>query len=207
MRSILVTGFSMLLMAFGFVSVIWVSSSLLGAAHSQQPVQPQAVAPSAPTLNLPPASQPVSQAESTVPPTFTNDPSEILTNEYAPSSVTTEGYVYDPTGRRDPFKPYAPEVKKSQQPTQGEVVISSDPLQIYDLAQYSLVGVLWDTKNPRAMVKDPQGKLFPLRKETKIGRNNGFVSMIREGAVLVVEPAFGDNGLQTAVTRVLLLSK
>ena len=199
MRSALATGVSVLLMAMGFVSVIWVSSGLIGAARSQSPMDVQAPLPAPPSMNLPPT-------ENAAPVTddLDSNAAPILGEEYAPSSVTTEGYVYDPSGRRDPFKPMLPEVV---QPTTGQVVISSDPLLAYDISQYKIVGILWDTQHPKAMIKDPTGKTFAIKKETKLGRNNGFVSMIREGAVLVVEPAFGDNGLQTAVTRVLLLSK
>jgi type IV pilus assembly protein PilP len=204
MRSTFVTGISMFFMAMGFMSIVWVSTSLLGRAQSQP--QPTTL-PQLSKSPVTPRSTVEVGADSAPSTAKAQEPSEILTDEYAPSSLTTEGYVYDPTGRRDPFKPYTPPDAIKKETTTDGTVISSDPLQIYDLAQYKIVGILWDTKTPRAMVKDPTGRVFPLKKETRIGRNNGFVSMIREGAVLVVEPAFGDNGLQTAVTRVLLLSK
>lgn len=187
MRAYIVNGFSMLLMSLGFASVIWVTSSLTGAARSQtdNPTDIKSSVAVAPAASEPAAA-------------------DLMPAEYAPSPVTTEGYVYDPTGRRDPFQPVLPELKRKA----GEdVVLSTDPLQAFEVYQYKVIGIMWEINNPRAMVKDPQGKLYTIKKETKIGRNNGFVSSIREGAVLVVEPAFGDGGTQTAVTRVMLLSK
>lgn len=190
MRSPIVTLLSLLLMGFGYLSIVFVSSALISAAQSQQQIQPPTEAPIPAEMANP---NPVTNLES-------NEPSD---DQYVPSMINTEGYVYDPSGRRDPFKPSLPQLNAGGQ----EGVISADPLQTFDLGQYKLVAIVWDVKNPRAMVKDPQGKTFTIKNQTKIGRNNGFVSMIREGAVLVVEPTIAENGMQTAATRVMLLGQ
>lgn len=129
-------------------------------------------------------------------------------NSYQPPEgfQNAEGYNYDPTGKRDPFKPYgqsqillAPEPDDVQRPL--------EPLEMYDVSQFKLVGVIWNVRDPKAMVKDPSGKLHLVRKETRIGRNSGFVAAIREGEIIVVEPTVGENGMQTAITRVLTLKR
>jgi type IV pilus assembly protein PilP len=122
-----------------------------------------------------------------------------------------EGYTYDPSGRRDPFKPYG----QSQQ-TQAPVIpkddeklppVPTDPLQMYDISQFRLVGILWQVSTPKAVVRDPVGKMHMIYRETKIGRNSGFVASIREGEVLVVEPTVSENGMPSAITRSMTLKK
>lgn len=172
MRSNIATHFSLILMGMGFFTVVWVTSSLVAPARSQQAIEP--VAP----LQAP---SPKSLGDT---PIINSDAPSVdenaLPEEFAPSAASAEGYIYDPSGRRDPFKPFIPEV--TEKPPGESVVVSSDPLQTFDLSQYKLIGIVWDVKTPRAMVRDPQGKLFTLKKDVKIGRNNGFVSSIREGA-------------------------
>lgn len=130
-------------------------------------------------------------------------------------------YTYDPNNRRDPFRPYG----QAQLNPIVPVDLSDDgkgskgggttppppnlgtPLQNYDISQFKLLGIIWNVKNPKAVIKDPLNKQHILYKYTKIGRNNGFVADIREGGVIIVEPAIGDNGMPAAVTRSLDLKK
>ncbi|MGZ5278469.1 MAG: hypothetical protein ACXWC9_00905, partial [Pseudobdellovibrionaceae bacterium] len=66
---------------------------------------------------------------------MTEEPSPLI-------QPSPEGYTYDPSGRRDPFKPYG----QSQQ-TQAPVTpredpekppVPTDPLQIFDVSQFRL---------------------------------------------------------------------
>lgn len=121
----------------------------------------------------------------------------------------TEGYQYEPTGRRDPFKPFGESQSTKAPVTQAEPEeqVPKEPLEMYEVLQYKLVGIIWNVTDPKAMVRDPSGKLHMVKKETKIGRNNGFVAAIREGEVIVVEPTVAEGGLQSAVTHVLNLKR
>ncbi len=193
--------FGVLVFGFGILLSLWISTSVLGRAHSQ----------SAPSSS-PAASRPAP------PPAPKSSPPEGQVAEpkiEAPGPETEaifqnpEGYSYDPTGRRDPFRPYgqsqtttAPDIRAPDVPAKP-----AEPLQQFDVSQLKVVGIMWEVRNPKAMVKDPAGKLYMIQRQTRIGRNNGFVAAIREGEIVVVEPAIGDNGLQTAATRVLTLTR
>jgi len=158
--------------------------------------------PPEPGQGIPPVSE-------ELPPNFENMQ---MTEEPSPLiQPSPEGYTYDPSGRRDPFKPYG----QSQQ-TQAPVVsredpekppVPTDPLQIFDVSQFRLVGIVWQVRSPKAVVRDPVGKMHMIYRDTKIGRNNGFVASIREGEVLVVEPTVGENGMPSAITRSMTLKK
>ena len=97
--------------------------------------------------------------------------------------------IYDPTGRRDPFRP--PRV--NQQTASGE---ARTPLQRYDIGQLKLVAVIYDATTPRAVVEDDAGLGYIVRVGTPIGVNGGAVKAIERGKVRVEEESidfYGDR--------------
>ena len=96
---------------------------------------------------------------------------------------------YDPTGKRDPFRP----PRLSQMLVGG---LERTPLQRYELGQLRLVAVIYDTRDPRAVVEDEGGLGYIIRVGTKIGVNDGVVRDIERGRVLVEEESvdfFGEH--------------
>ena len=111
-------------------------------------------------------------------------------------------YIYQQDNRRDPFKPFQ-EIGPLEG---GELVGPLLPLQRYDLGEIKLVGIIWDIRNPKAMFVDPTKKVHVLSKDDRIGRNNGYVAVIREGEVVVVETV-NIRGQLAYNTRVLQLER
>jgi type IV pilus assembly protein PilP len=109
-----------------------------------------------------------------------------------------EPYIYDPKGRRDPFKPYV-EIKAAEE---SELAGPLLPLQQFDLEQLRLVGIIWNVSDPKAMFVDPRNQVHVVRHDERIGKRNGYVAVIREGEVVVVE-AVNVNGDLMYSTRVL----
>jgi len=102
-------------------------------------------------------------------------------------------YAYDPTGKKDPFKPYrAPRARGDNRPS-----APVDPLTQVDISTLQLVAIMWNTARPRAVVRDTQGRVFTIFKNNRIGRNDGIVVDIREGEVVIVEKF--DDGLGNIV--------
>lgn len=97
--------------------------------------------------------------------------------------------AYDPTGKRDPFRP----------PRISQMLVGGaerTPLQRYELGQLRLVAVIYDTRDPRAVVEDDGGLGYIIRVGTKIGVNDGVVRGIERGRVLVEEESvdfFGEH--------------
>lgn len=158
--------------------------------HAQNPV------PSA----LPPLPQPLSQ----LPPPV----ADVVVG--APGS---DSFFYDPTGKRDPFHPVptkeeeaAPNATSPEATTSGapEVTRDYEPLESYDVAQLKISAIIWNTKNPRALIADPQGGTHTVRVKSRIGKRNGFVAAIREGEIVVVEYVM-ENDRLTKSFRVLEL--
>lgn len=99
-----------------------------------------------------------------------------------PAADDQDEYAYDPTGKRDPFRP----LFLLRRPA-AQTMEPMTPLQRYELGQLRLVGVVYDLAPPRAMVEDSSGLGFILMPGTAIGPNGGVVTAIRPRQVVVEE--------------------
>jgi type IV pilus assembly protein PilP len=107
-------------------------------------------------------------------------------------------YVYDPTGKRDPFRPFDFSPKKGDE-------AGKTPLEKYDLGQLKLTAVLGGFDEPIAMVENSAGKGFPVKKGTKIGLNGGEVVEIQPDKVIVVETVTDFTGESKSTTHEIKL--
>lgn len=115
-------------------------------------------------------------------------------------TLNPEGYVYDPTGRRDPFIPSKiiptapepsgnqPETAHAESPDSHPALGKGDPFLSYYLRDYHLVGILWDVRDPRAIVQTPDKQTLTFRVKMKVGRENAVIAAIREKEILLIEP-------------------
>lgn len=93
-------------------------------------------------------------------------------------------YIYDPVGKRDPFRPFVA-MQTPVKPSGEKIRLT--PLQKYDLSQLRLVAILVGTKGGKAMVEDSEGKGFIVEKGTYIGSNFGKVKTILKDKVIIEE--------------------
>jgi type IV pilus assembly protein PilP len=97
-------------------------------------------------------------------------------------------YTYKPEGKPDPFKPLI--VERPEVPPQkvAEVVSESGaPLEKMELSQLKLVAIIWNVRDPRAMVEDGAGKGYIIANGTPIGKKKGKVTQISSAGVVVSE--------------------
>lgn len=184
----------------GFISALTISSSFIKQSFSQTPsTSPN---PTEQTLgidpNIPKIQPPITSDVDIVDiPMIRKELSPL--QELAIREGIIEEFRYESKGRRDPFLPYlAPR-------PEDEVDEIISPLQRFDLDQLKLVGILWDTRNPKAMFMDPNQKGYIVKKMDKIGRQRGFVAEIRDGEVVIVEKTYVDEK-PSFITRVLRLN-
>jgi Tfp pilus assembly protein PilP len=107
-------------------------------------------------------------------------------------------FVYDPTGKRDPFKPFdfAP---KNTNP-QGQT-----PLERYDYGQLRLTAVLGGMGEPYAIVENQAGRGFTAKKGTKIGIHGGEIVEILPDKILILETTVDFTGVKKSRTHELKL--
>lgn len=96
--------------------------------------------------------------------------------------------VYDPTGKRDPFRPFdfAPVTPIDE---------SKSPLERYDVNQLKLTAVITSADgSPAATVENQAGKGFIVKKGMKMGLNSGEVVEIKPDRIIVIETSFDFTG-------------
>lgn len=145
-------------------------------------------------------------AQTPAPATPPVDPKSSKSLEAIPDEVFLQGLMdpfdYEPRGRRDPFAP--PVLDRPVAP--GSVHGPLLPLQRYDLTKLKLIGIIWDVKRPRAMINDPDSKVHIVGPNTKIGTRNGYIAVIREGEIVVVETV-EENGRLVSSAQIVKLAK
>nr|HID59890.1 hypothetical protein [Desulfobacterales bacterium] len=99
------------------------------------------------------------------------------------------GYVYNPKGKVDPFRPLfdtgagtvAPVKKRRKRD------IPLTPLQKVELSQLRLVGIVFSGKEKRALVEDASGKGYIVTRGTYIGTHFGKVIKILKDRIIIEE--------------------
>jgi type IV pilus assembly protein PilP len=104
-------------------------------------------------------------------------------------------------GKRDPFRPFTLNSRPSQRRREN-----LSPLERYELGQLKLVGVIWDIKQPNAMIEDAAGLGYVVKMGTPIGANEGKVKRIQPGGILIEEFEIDLYGAKKKVERNMRLA-
>ena len=102
------------------------------------------------------------------------------------------GYVYDATGKRDPFRSF---IWEREDKMAGNA--DAGPLGQFDLSQLEVVAVVWRTGNARALLEDPSGESYIVGEGAAIGKNRGHVITIGDNTVVVKETYVDYLGQET----------
>ncbi len=89
-------------------------------------------------------------------------------------------YVYDPTGKRDPFR----------SAILGESLLGKEtlpPLQRREISELKLIGIAWDKSGYNAMLETPDGKGYTIKVGTIVGPKKGVVKKITKRTVVIEE--------------------
>lgn len=111
------------------------------------------------------------------------------------AAAPAPAYVYNPIGKRDPFR--SPEAEPAAQAALANTACT-EPLCRFDLDQLTLVAVVSGDANPLAMVQDPAGRGYFVRRNTRVGRQGGKVTQIMSDAVVITEYFTTPDGKTTA---------
>lgn len=105
-------------------------------------------------------------------------------------------YDYQPLGRRDPFA--QPEILRPPEalPPHGPGL----PLQAYKTNELKVRAILWSVKKPKALVQSPDSKVHLINLGDRVGQENGYVAVIREGEIVIVETREQEGQLLSSTT-------
>jgi Tfp pilus assembly protein PilP len=98
----------------------------------------------------------------------------------------SESPKYTRKVNRDPFRPPSIQARAG---TRSRDNLS--PLERFELGQLKVVGIVWDVKDPKAMIEDSAGLGYTILVGTPIGGSEGKVKAIHRNQV-VVEESFED---------------
>lgn len=102
--------------------------------------------------------------------------------EEATFAAVEKGFHYDPRGKRDPFRSF-----EWEQMRLDLLADEGGPLEQFDVSQLSLIGVVWDAANARALVQDPSGMSYIVAEGARVGKNEGRVTHIDDNLMVVKE--------------------
>jgi type IV pilus assembly protein PilP len=173
-------------------------SLLVASANAQDP---GAVPPPPPPLNGQSGSTGLPQAGGMDTGAPSGDPN--LGKSADPLTGLLDPFDYQVRGRRDPF--IKPNVDKPV--AEGNSHGPFLPLQRFNLTDLKLTGIIWDVTRPKAMIVDPDNRVHIVGPNTKIGRNNGYIAVIREGEIVVVETVEEEGRLVSSTKIMRILSK
>jgi Tfp pilus assembly protein PilP len=106
---------------------------------------------------------------------------EEMEENIAPDVPVLSEYVYNPLGRRDPFRSI---VVTTQQ---KGAIPDLPPLQQVEVAEMKLIGIIWGSLGYSAMVKTPDGKGYTIKTGTALGLHDGIVKNITSQNLTVQE--------------------
>lgn len=95
-----------------------------------------------------------------------------------------KGYLYDPTGKTDPFASFIAKREKIEKKQKRK---PRTYLETLDLSQLILSVIVVSPKGKWAMVRDSKGLGHVIKEGTGIGTNGGVVHEIRAGKVIIRE--------------------
>lgn len=109
---------------------------------------------------------------------------------------------YSGTGKRDPFRPLGVRPRGPARAREG-----ASPLERKDVGQFKLVGIIWDIKEPRAMVEDTDGLGYTVKLGTPIGDKDGKIKAIKPNEVVVEEVDIDFYGARKIYQRTMRLPR
>lgn len=170
------------------------SASVRSAPAAPTQTTPVAPAPAAPSVGakneIPASPVDVAKPALPVPPPRPNvSPSSGILFKNTRSYV---GELSNPD--RDPFRKPLYILEREEQSLKSQNTQEAnriddkiESIRRWPLRDYRLVGVIWDVKNPKAMIVDPTNTMHLLKRNYRVGDKDGIISAISEGTITVIQ--------------------
>ena len=121
--------------------------------------------------------------------TIKNEIKKTIDNE------TVKEYVYDATGKPDPFVPLITEIRPERKTNDKETLAGPlTPLQKYTLEELNLVAIIKSGNKLSALFEDMDEFGYIVVENTLIGINGGVVKKITPDKVIIEEDVYNSSG-------------
>lgn len=117
-------------------------------------------------------------------PQYTQEP---VSNMPSTANLKTQPTADTKIGERDPFAP--PKYIRDLELIRPEDLVDNkmEAIRRWPLSDYKLQGIIWDVKNPKAIIVDKFKTLHLLKKNYRIGHREGIISEIHESEIIVLQ--------------------
>ena len=110
-------------------------------------------------------------------------------------------FFYEHSNTRDPFQDPTRRRSFKKGQTEVKVVIPKTPPEMHKIKDIELKGIIWNTKNPKALFKLPGSEdHYTLIRGDKVG-TNGIIFEVREDEVIIVEPSNQDDQERSIIIK------
>ena len=179
------------------------------APASPQPPPVVAASTPAPAEN---AAVPESKTPASTPPTTSKDEALQLAAGLEQLLALKTAYAYNPEGKIDPFSSVFDtqlqvDVVTEEKEAKPAKRVPQSPLEMVDLSQLKLTGVILAPSGNRALVQDSSGKGYVIYTGTYIGNREGRITKILKDRLVVAERAQDNMGRDVSEERELKLQK
>jgi type IV pilus assembly protein PilP len=131
----------------------------------------------------------------------------LLSEEEALKPINIEPYIYDASGRRDPFMSPLASSRVAQGAMKSGRPKILHPLEKFKLSQMTLIGIVKYEKEYYASVVLPNGKSYTIKKGMAMGDVGGKVVGITEDTILVEELTLDVRGNVVRIPTEMKLKK
>ena len=117
--------------------------------------------------------------------------------------------AYNPEGRIDPFQPLfqKKEEKETVVKAEKKKFIPQTPLQMVDLSQLKVSGIIRSPNGHKALVEEASGKGYIVTEGTYLGNRGGKIITIGNDTIMVEEPQEDNFGNEVMKTREMKLNR
>ncbi len=126
------------------------------------------------------------------------------TFKFKPKPYKIEVVNYDPKGRRDPFLSVVALTKQKIEKKRKKKI---NPLENYDVADFKVLGIVYDGTRYYASVMLPDGKAFTVTKGMTVGLYDGKIIDITPSQIVVREYVMNYKGQLKPKDTILKLRK
>ena len=147
-----------------------------------QPIAPATTSKALEAAKTAAAPQPVSKTEKAEKSTAVTPPTESRLRGFRDQSRSTGG---TPTGAGTARSVSSDYIECARGNTRRRENLS--PLERFEIGQLKLVGVVWNVKEPTALVEDSSGLGYMVKVGTPIGSNDGRIREVRRDSLIVDE--------------------
>jgi len=193
-------------LTYPIIVFVFLSLAMLGCEEKSPPPEAKVIR------------NPIAQADTTAqaPAPQTNKASDPIGKKPSATKTSLEDETlavdladaYNPEGRLDPFQPlFQKKEEKEAKTKRKKKFIPQGPLQMVDLSQLKVAGIIRSPNGHKALVEEASGKGYIVTEGTYMGNRGGKIITIGNNTIVVEEPHEDNLGNEVMKKREMKINR